>query len=193
MERRCPDCRVELVRVKLMVAGNAVENPLQQIPAGSTRDFWTGGWPGAAVVEPWKCPKCGLLRLYSQPGHGNLPLPAASEQTSEDLPLPAADPQSSSPLSEFVRAEITDRFGVADVARVAELLERADIPLLPEPGRWRDRIYLGIVKVAGGDLRRLQEAVRVAETDWRDLLVAAGLEHTNWPEVLRKAGFRVPG
>ncbi len=95
-------------------------------------------------------------------------------------------------LSRLVRAEIRERFSRAEAKQVRSALQRADIPVLPPPGRWRDRILLGIIKVADGDLQRFREALQLAQTDWRDLLCAAGLEHQNWPEVLKRAGYRVP-
>lgn len=95
-------------------------------------------------------------------------------------------------LSRLVTEEIRARFSEEDAGRVVAALEAADIPLLPPPSRWRDRIYLGIIKVAGGDWQRFRDALRLAETDWRDLLVSAGLENADWPEVLAREGFQVP-
>jgi hypothetical protein len=95
-------------------------------------------------------------------------------------------------LSELVRAEVRDRFSPADAKVVRAELERAGIPLLPEPGRWRDRILLGILKAADGDVTAFRRALRIARTDWRDLLCVAGLHTENWPAVLKRAGYRVP-
>lgn len=37
----------------------------------------------------------------------------------------------------------------------------------------RERIWFAALRVSGGDLARLREAIRLARVDWRDLLVAA--------------------
>jgi hypothetical protein len=95
-------------------------------------------------------------------------------------------------LSELVRDEVRDRFSPADAKVVRAELKRASIPMLPGPGRWRDRILLGILKVADGDVREFRRALRIAQSDWRDLLCAAGLHTENWPAVLKRAGYRVP-
>lgn len=95
-------------------------------------------------------------------------------------------------LSDVVSAEIRDRFPPAEAEVVRSALESADIALLPEPGRWRDRILVGIIKVADGNLGEFRRALRLAEQDWRDVLCVAGLQHEDWPSVLKRAGYRVP-
>ncbi len=95
-------------------------------------------------------------------------------------------------LSRLVLSEIRERFTATAAREIRSALELAHIPLLPEPGRWRDRIHLGILKVAAGDTRQFRKALKLAETDWRDLLCWAGLENEDWPAVLKGAGFRVP-
>jgi hypothetical protein len=47
-----------------------------------------------------------------------------------------------------------------------------------------ERIQAAIVLLAGGDLRRLRQAIDLAASDWRDVLVAAGLADENWPQRL---------
>jgi len=47
-----------------------------------------------------------------------------------------------------------------------------------------ERIQAAIVLRAGGDIRRLREAVALTATDWRDTLVGAGLDDDDWPERL---------
>ena len=37
-----------------------------------------------------------------------------------------------------------------------------------------ERFRFAALKLSGGDLRKLYDAVQLAQTDWRDLLVAAG-------------------
>lgn len=56
-----------------------------------------------------------------------------------------------------------------------------------------ERLRLAAIRVSGGDLARLREAIRVAQQDWRDLLVAADFAtdtraHERWePRVLDAA------
>ena len=40
-----------------------------------------------------------------------------------------------------------------------------------------DRIRFAALKISGGDLDRLTQAVELAQADWRDLLMAAGFGH----------------
>lgn len=95
-------------------------------------------------------------------------------------------------LSDLVTAEIHARFTPTSAAKVAAELARSAIPSLPEPGRWRDRILLGILVVAEGKLGAFRRALRLAETDWRDLLLAATLHTQDWAVVSARAGFRDP-
>jgi len=48
----------------------------------------------------------------------------------------------------------------------------------------QERWHFAVLKLSGGDLERLQDAIRLAKTDWRDLLVAAGFglvdAHRTW-------------
>ena len=41
-----------------------------------------------------------------------------------------------------------------------------------------ERFRFAALKVSGGDLGKLEQAVRLAQTDWRDLLVAAGFANS---------------
>ena len=48
-----------------------------------------------------------------------------------------------------------------------------------------DRFRFAALKLSGGDLDKLRDAVRLAKTDWRDLLAAAGFAndvtaHRSW-------------
>ena len=40
-----------------------------------------------------------------------------------------------------------------------------------------DRIRFAALKISGGDMGQLKQAVELAQTDWRDLLMAAGFGH----------------
>ena len=50
-----------------------------------------------------------------------------------------------------------------------------------------ERVQAAIVLVAGGDRRRLRDALDLAATDWRDLLVWAELADADWPARLDRA------
>jgi len=48
-----------------------------------------------------------------------------------------------------------------------------------------DRFRFAVLKLSGGDIEKLHEAVALAKKDWRDLLVAAGFAnsleaHRSW-------------
>jgi hypothetical protein len=54
----------------------------------------------------------------------------------------------------------------------------ANLPLwIPADPEGLERIRFAVLKLSGGDLGKLQEAVRIAQIDWRDVLVAAGFGH----------------
>ena len=92
-----------------------------------------------------------------------------------------------------VEAEVRRHFQGADTASALAALDGANFPLgsRAAPSE-RPRIQLACVKLAAGDLGRLEEAVALAERDWRDVLVAAGLADADWREALRRASMRVP-
>lgn len=43
-----------------------------------------------------------------------------------------------------------------------------------------ERVQVAALVLAGGDHRRLDEALALGRADWRDLLVAAGLAEEGW-------------
>ena len=47
-----------------------------------------------------------------------------------------------------------------------------------------ERVQAAVVKLAHGDLGRLDRQLQEARIDWRDVLVPAGLAHEDWPERL---------
>ena len=47
-----------------------------------------------------------------------------------------------------------------------------------------ERVQAAMVRLARGDLGRMDVQLREARIDWRDVLVAAGLAHDDWPERL---------
>jgi len=98
-------------------------------------------------------------------------------------------------LSAATTERLRRLFPPDDVATATHLLaERCadDLPLLgvpPTPASL-ERLRFAAIRVSGGDLERLREALDVAHVDWRDLLVAAGFgsdtrAHERWePRVL---------
>jgi hypothetical protein len=73
---------------------------------------------------------------------------------------------------------------------VCEILAREcgdNLPLTgpPAPGRGHERIRFAALKISGGDLAKLRQAVDYAKIDWRDVLVGAGFgnsltAHQEW-------------
>lgn len=65
-------------------------------------------------------------------------------------------------------------------ALVAERLHSLD-GLIKDSAQGQERILAAVVRLAGGRLDRLSQAIELARSDWRDLLVAAGLADETWP------------
>jgi hypothetical protein len=81
-------------------------------------------------------------------------------------------------LSPLTSAHVSTLFTSTDVDGAERLLahECADnLPLVAESATPEslERIRFAAIRVSGGDLDRLREAIRLAQVDWRDLLVAA--------------------
>ncbi|MDR3401841.1 MAG: hypothetical protein P4L99_05010 [Chthoniobacter sp.] len=94
--------------------------------------------------------------------------PALSPETSRRVELLFAPEQ---------RAEVT-RLLFEECGNNLPFLENRD-----EQGL--ERFQFAALKLSGGDLHGLREAIDLAKLDWRDLLVAAGfahdpLEHQRW-------------
>ena len=96
-------------------------------------------------------------------------------------------------LTELVRAETHRRFAPAEVLLAINILEHARLEVSKSASGGLDRVHLAALKLAGGTLAGLREAIELAERDWRDLLVAAGLANEDWREVLRCHGFLTSG
>lgn len=82
-------------------------------------------------------------------------------------------------------------FRQEDRAEAARLLAEQcgnNLPFLENLDEQRlERFRFAALKLSGGDLSRLREAIDVAKTDWRDLLMAAG-----FGEDLRAQAFCFP-
>jgi hypothetical protein len=66
---------------------------------------------------------------------------------------------------------------------VCDRLYRLDGLITGSP-RSHERILAAVVRLAGGRLDRLFQAIELACTDWRDLLIAADLADPTWPAQL---------
>jgi hypothetical protein len=66
---------------------------------------------------------------------------------------------------------------------VADRLHSLD-GLVADSPQGHERILAAVVRLAGGRLDRLSQAIELAHTDWRDLLVAADLADETWPSRL---------
>ena len=80
-------------------------------------------------------------------------------------------------------------FPIAEQGLVAELLLEEcgnNLPGLEALDAVQmDRFRFAVLKISGGDLGKLDEALRLAKLDWRDLLMDAGFgedveAHENW-------------
>ena len=84
-------------------------------------------------------------------------------------------------LSPRTKARLIRLFAPGDQAPAeALLLERCgrNLPGTLDWPEWGiERIQFAALKVSGGAMPALTEAVDLANTDWRDLLVAAGFAH----------------
>ena len=90
------------------------------------------------------------------------------------------------PLSENVESRLKLVFSGKELTQAQGMLE-ADCAR--NIAGWKmaglDRLRLALVKLSGGSLSRLAEAIELAQTDFRDALVAAGFAddpraHENW-------------
>jgi hypothetical protein len=91
-------------------------------------------------------------------------------------------------LSDRIRASVGALFSSEE----RDVAERALVGLrqLTPHADLLERIRLAAVRLSGGRMAELEQAIELAQLDWRDLLVASGFaddarEHTRWtPRVL---------
>ena len=85
-------------------------------------------------------------------------------------------------------------FAEAERGHAIDVLARecgANLPFCERhTGKQLERIRFAALKLSGGDLDKLREAVRIAQSDWRDVLMAAGFghsleAHTQWADRLK--------
>ncbi len=95
-------------------------------------------------------------------------------------------------LSEPTRRRLEALFATGDRAEATRLLGEDCAANLPFSGdatpESLERVRFAALKLSGGDLTELVDAVALAQTDWRDLLVVAGFANDPvaheawWPE-----------
>ena len=93
-------------------------------------------------------------------------------------------------LSEPTRERLLVLFAAADAPAAQHILElecAENLPLIGDSATpsGLERIRFAALRLSGGNLDRLREAVAMAQVDWRDVLVAAGFgsslsAHREW-------------
>ena len=82
------------------------------------------------------------------------------------------------PLSPKTKQLLEKIFSGPKIKSAAEMLEAQcgnNLPFYEKSASQSiERIRFAALKLSGGDLEKLREAVQLAQTDWRDVLVAAG-------------------
>jgi hypothetical protein len=93
------------------------------------------------------------------------------------------------PLSDATIAHVARLFAEQDRAHVERQLESGcaeNLPLVHDPTpEGLERLRFAVLKLSGGRMDRLEEALLLAQVDWRDLLVTAGFgndvdAHRKW-------------
>lgn len=93
------------------------------------------------------------------------------------------------PLSPQTRKRVDLLFGPEERNEAARLsVEQCgnNLPFLETLDEYRlERFRFAALKLSGGNLQRLHDAMEIAKRDWRDLLIAAGFAHdvnahVNW-------------
>jgi hypothetical protein len=86
------------------------------------------------------------------------------------------------PLTPGCEERIALLFAPDEVALVRALLEEEcgnNLPLLEQADSvTMDRYRFAVLKLSGGDLGKLDRALRLAKIDWRDLLMGAGFGYS---------------
>src|SRR2546422_2224191 len=84
-------------------------------------------------------------------------------------------------LSTLTKQHVTALFGSSDRAEAERLLASEcaeNLPLVNNPTPpGLERLRFAAIRLSGGRLLRLCDAIRLAKTDWRDLLVASDFAH----------------
>ena len=86
------------------------------------------------------------------------------------------------PLTAGTLRRLSLVFDAAVLSEATALLEGCgrDLPFMQDATEeGLERIRLAVLKLSGGDLARLRDAIALARTDWRDVLVAAGFDQLN--------------
>jgi hypothetical protein len=84
-------------------------------------------------------------------------------------------------LSPRTKHHVTALFGSSDCAEAERLLASEcaeNLPLVRNPTpSGLERLRFAAIRLSGGSLPRLRDAIELAKTDWRDLLVASDFAH----------------
>ncbi len=84
-------------------------------------------------------------------------------------------------LSTRTKQHVTALFGSSDCAEAERLLASdcaGNLPLVHNPTpSGLERLRFAAIRLSGGSLPRLRDAIKLAKTDWRDLLVASDFAH----------------
>ena len=87
----------------------------------------------------------------------------------------------SPPLSQDTERRIATLFPPRSRAEASELLIVQcgnNLPFCDNHDEFQlERIRFSALKLSGGNIDKLKDAIKLAQTDWRDLLVAAGFGH----------------
>ncbi len=85
------------------------------------------------------------------------------------------------PLSDETKRRVALLFSGSEMQEATDLLVRdcgANLPFLEKlTPQQLERFRFAALKLSGGNLGKLVDAISLAQTDWRDLLMAAGFGH----------------
>src|SRR5260221_7197580 len=85
-------------------------------------------------------------------------------------------------VSEATREVIRRLFDETVQEQVNQVLESEVGVNLPFTETWTvvqfERVRFAVLKLSGGDVGKLRDAVEVAQKDWRDVLVGSGFGHS---------------
>ena len=87
MERNCPDCKIPLRGIRLLVAETGIGEVTRYASLDEKRSFWTGTYPNSGGVRAHMCGECGRILLFGELPTDKLPLASeAPEATWDTLP-----------------------------------------------------------------------------------------------------------
>ena len=89
------------------------------------------------------------------------------------------------PLTDATNDRLARLFSVDDLDAAKTLLEQDCGQNITKPPTLIERVRFAVLKISGGTLEGLIDAIVLAQTDWRDALVSAGFadnpgQHKAW-------------